>query len=284
MAQAPARSVLCAMIAILAACRAVAAQEPSLDDVLKRAAAYVARFQQQLSGIVAEETYDQDVRKSSSPSGSFVPHRRLRSDLLLVRPVGADRYVEFRDVFQVDGHAVRDRQERLSRLFLEPPPGAASQLERVQHESSRYNLGNVTRNMNTPVLALGFLHRDFQSSFAFKRTSDSKPELWVIEFEEKEKPTLIRTPGGIDLPSRGRFWIDPSTGAVQKTELIVIEGDLVATVLVEYGSQPSIEFLVPVEMRELYVSRRDRIDGRAVYGHFRRFQVQVDEAIKPVKQ
>jgi hypothetical protein len=117
----------------------LAARQPApLEDVLKRAAGYVADFQKQLSGIVAEEHFDQDVlsRRTNAP----VRRRQLRSDFLLVRPLGSDVYVEFRDVFEVDGRAVRDREERLSSLFLNPPPGAASQLERVARESARYNI------------------------------------------------------------------------------------------------------------------------------------------------
>ena len=37
-------------------------QEPALDAVLARAGAYVVEFQRQLSGVVAEEQYVQDVR------------------------------------------------------------------------------------------------------------------------------------------------------------------------------------------------------------------------------
>jgi hypothetical protein len=41
--------------------------------------------------------------------------------------------------------------------------------------------------------------------------SDAPPErvhhadAWVIEFEESQRPTLIRTTQGLDLPARGRF-------------------------------------------------------------------------------
>jgi hypothetical protein len=41
---------------------------------------------------------------------------------------------------------------------------------------------------------------------------------------------------------------------------------------------------VPGEMQEQYEAYRDLIDGRATYGRFRKFQVNVDEAIRPVKQ
>src|SRR5688572_14477616 len=43
-----------------------AAQTPSLNDVLKRSASYVAAFHKQLSGIVAEETYQQDATNNSA--------------------------------------------------------------------------------------------------------------------------------------------------------------------------------------------------------------------------
>jgi hypothetical protein len=92
-------------------------QEPSLAAVLQRAAVYVANFQKQLSGIVAEESYEQHIRKQGS-GDPLVGRRRLKSDLLLVRPVGSSRYVEFRDVFEVDGRAVRDRQDRLTKVFV----------------------------------------------------------------------------------------------------------------------------------------------------------------------
>src|SRR6266851_3578996 len=84
------------------------AQEPSLADVLSRAAAYVTAFQRQLSGVVAEETYVQDVHETPvlGPRPQFRPgvaHRELKSDLLLVKPEKADRWIQFRDVFEVDG-------------------------------------------------------------------------------------------------------------------------------------------------------------------------------------
>lgn len=273
---------LSVLVAVLVAVSARAAQEPSLADILKRAAAYIADFQKQLSGIVAEETYQQEIKNQSGAMSAN--RRRLKSDLLLVRPVGAERYVEFRDVFEVDGRAVRDREERLSKLFLDPPPGAQSQLERVVMESARYNIGRIVRTLNTPVLALGFLDARYQSRFEFKLSGERDTSAMVIAFEETDRPTLVQTPGGLDMPSRGRFWIDPATGAVIKSELVVQDVYLTATIAVTYRSDADLGFLVPQEMREAYVAPRDRIEGRATYGRFRRFLVKVDEAIKPVKQ
>ena len=58
----------------------------------------MGNFHRQLSQIVAEETYLQSIKHQQSAFGNpvMLPERRLKSDLLLVRPEGADRYVECR--------------------------------------------------------------------------------------------------------------------------------------------------------------------------------------------
>jgi hypothetical protein len=261
---------------------ASAAQELPLPEILNRAAIYVAAFHKQLSGIVAEESYEQHIKKQSTVYD--LSRRKLRSDFLLVRPVGADRYVEFRDVFEVDGRALRDRQDRLTKLFLDPPPGAQTQLERVARESARFNIGRVYRTLNTPVLPLAFLLIDYQSQFAFTAKPDPATSAMVLAFKETGRPTLVRTPVGKDIPARGRFYIDPASGAVTQSELIVEDAGVKATVNVTYRADEELGFFVPVEMREVYLAGRDEIEGRATYGRFRRFQVNVDEQIRPVKQ
>ena len=275
----------------------VSAQEPALELVLDRAAKYVAEFQRQLSGVVAEEQYVQDVRYPSGASRpSLAPsHRELKSDLLLVKPAGVDRWLQFRDVFEVDGKPVRDRNERLVQIFIKPSSSSAAQVERILTESARYNIGNLLRTVNAPVFALVILDPANQSRFSFKRTTHGDPLLgrsgaeppepvWVVEYREVEKKTMIRTSNGRDLPARGRFWIDPSTGQVAASELIAEDMLLRGTVDVEYQRQPSLGLLVPIEMRERYDIRRDssRVDGVATYGRFRQFQVQVDEKLAPV--
>ena len=55
------------------------AQQPTLDVVLKRAAAYVADFRKQLSGIAAEESYTQQIVNTTRfvDSIQMMPTRRL---------------------------------------------------------------------------------------------------------------------------------------------------------------------------------------------------------------
>src|SRR5215471_3847351 len=110
---------------------ALDAKEPSLKTVLASATSYVVRFEHDLSGIVAEERYTQSVepldRQASQATASTVgvTHRELRSDLLLVHSGRPDEYVQFRDVFEVDGQPVRDRSDRLLLLFTQPTEASA---------------------------------------------------------------------------------------------------------------------------------------------------------------
>lgn len=276
------------------------AQTDALNAVLARAGAYVNEFQSSLSGIVAEEHYTQDVRVPTTLGsvprlGPAVTHRELKSDLLLVKPVGGDRWMQFRDVFEVDNKPVRDRNERLMDLFVAPSPSTASQAERIVVESSRYNIGNIQRTVNVPVLALAILDPANQGRFAFKRIDGRDPLLgrpagrasdtaWVLDYKEVEPRTIIRTTNGRDLLVRGRFWIEPDTGRVVASELVAEDTAIRGTIDVQYQIDPSIGLVVPAEMRERYDVRRDglRVDGVATYSRFRQFQVKVDEKIAPI--
>lgn len=278
-------------LAVVLSFDAPAAQAPSLDEVLKRAATYVANFRAQLAEIVAEETYRQEIALTARISNGIatVPPRTLKSDLLLIKPADADRYVELRDVYEVDGKAIRPRQSRLEELLRDGSGRATAGIQTIINESARYNIGSVTRNINTPLMALQFLDAARQPGFRFKHV-EKKPvfknahdqaandapvfrvstEMWTIEYEERSRETVIRKPNGDRLPAHGRFWIDPSTGAVLISELIVDGGGVIATVTVSYQSEPLMGFLVPVQMRETYIRMRggERISGHAEYGQF----------------
>jgi hypothetical protein len=259
-------------------------------EVLRRAAAYVTAFHRQLSTIVSEETYDQSVIYTSRVNNGLTnAHQRLRADLILVTPPDADRFVELRDVFEVNGHPVRDREARLEQLLRTNSPDARPQIQTIIDASARHNIGSIQRNINTPVMALHFLQAEYQPRFTFRHVTKGQPvftdpreqalneagvfrastEMWTIEYRERRRNTIIRRPNGDDLPARGRFWINPETGAVLISELITDGGGVMATITVSYQSEPVMGFLVPVEMRESYIRTGERISGHAVYGRFR---------------
>jgi hypothetical protein len=264
--------------------------EPSLADVLRRAASYVAEFQVRLSSIVAEEAYVQDWY-SVGPNGRSFGRRELRSELVLMKPASADAWAEFRDVFEVDGRAIRPRDGRLERMLREPA-ASRKHVATILEESARFNIGDVDRNVNTPLFSLRFLEAGNQSRFRFTRSADVGPahadataspadtvfrvstEVWVIAYDEVRSGTLIRTARRKDQPAHGRFWIEPATGRVLVSELVLDDRTVRATIDVSFQSEPLLDMLVPVAMRERYEGKKTGsvVEGRATYGRFRRVE------------
>jgi hypothetical protein len=288
------------------------AAQPTLAEVLRLAGEYVTNFERELSGMVAEEHYVQDVGVGGATVGVrggpltllSEPkniHREFKSDLLLVHTDSRDGYVQYRDVFEVDGQPVRDRSERLLDLFTSGTPSPQTTAARLMAESSRFNIGNVDRNINVPVFALRFLEPQNQSRFRFSgkmMTAASAPkgegradfsasaEVWVVEYKETERRTFIHTSRNRDLPSHGRFWIEPSTGRVLMTELVAEDTLVHGIVTVTYQAPSNTGLLVPTEMREAYWESGldQRFEASALYTNFRRFSVTTKESIATPKE
>jgi hypothetical protein len=293
------RAAVAALFAALTAVSLPAAGELTLDEVLLRASKYVANYQSKLRGIVAEETYRQNlmVLSAGRPIGAGARRssregRELKSDLLLVKLGDEDFWMQFRDVFEVDRKPVRDRDQRLYKLFVDGTADARKLAENIQQESARYNLGPVMRTINVPILALFMLDRSVQSNVQFEqgKTGNVKrfsgladpATIWLLEYRESHKGTMVRGENNRDIPSRGRIWVDSTDGRILQTELISEDVGLRAEINVTYRTEPGFDLLVPAEMRELYIIRRSdtRIDGRATYGHFRQFSVSTTEKPK----
>ena len=278
---------------VLALSCPVLAQEPTLWSVLVRASLYVEDLHAQLSGVVMEEGYQQRATMPAAfrRNDSAAFHRAtLRSDYLLVRPEGAERHFGFRDVFEANGSRVRDREERLAELFLDGATSVDRQVRGIMADSARYNVGDIQRNMNTPTLPLLFLRRSYKARFDFERVTDRAPSLevqepdpeldvWVIAYKETATDTVIRRRSGVNLPARGRYWIEPETGRVLITELIIEDENVDAIITVRYRKPAELDHPVPVEMRELYHNHLSgsRVEGTANYSRFRRFRVVVEE-------
>jgi hypothetical protein len=264
------------------------AQTQEVDAVLDKAGDYVTVYGRTFVGVVAEETYRQEIRgRAGTDARGFAVEARsqrrdLKSDLLLVRAPAGDRWVQFRDVFEVDGKPVRDRAERLAKLFLQPSASDQRQVEDITAESARYNIGAVSRNVNLPVLALTVLEPQNRAWFSFKGGRKSGG-VFELEYQEERGGTLIRTTGDQAMPSRGRFTIDLATGRVLSSELVAENRSLRAQIDVTYALEPAMGLFVPREMREKYALKDgSTIEGKASYAKFRRYQVKVDEKLAPV--
>jgi hypothetical protein len=274
------------VLAVFLAAVPALAQMPDLDEVLDKAADYVTTYERTFVGVVAEESYRQDVRGVAGVDqrgfalDSRGQRRDLKSDMLLVRAPAGDRWMQFRDVFEVDGKPVRDRTERLTKLFLQPSASMQRQVDDIAAASARYNIGGVNRNINLPVFALTVLEPQNRPWFSFKGARKSAA-IFELEFHEERGGTLIRTAGDQSMPSHGRFTIDPANGRVLSSELIAESGSLRARIEVTYALEAAMALFVPREMREKYsLSDGSTIEGKATYARFRRYQVTVAESVK----
>jgi hypothetical protein len=261
----------------------------SLEELLARAGAYVESFQRNFGSVVAEERYEQTMRRapgSNSTSvqrgGSGPTETVLVSDFLLVQVPG-EGWLPFRDVFERDGKQLRNREERLAALFL--AGGSRSAIEQaraIMNESARYNIGNVGRNINVPTLPLPFLTALHSRRFTFKigKREDGDPGE-VIEFKEIGRPTYITTTGNRDLPVSGKYWVDARDGTVLRTELRAVDTSVEAHIVVNYELDAGTGLRVPARMEERYRRGRDpyEVRGVATYSRFRRFQVSTSEEI-----
>jgi hypothetical protein len=132
----------------------------------------VLRIEASLLGVVAQEDYQQVVLPPGGRALSTVT-RRTQAYLLVI-DVGQPGWVAFRDVFEVDGRPIRERDERVSRLLSQVTPDSLEKARRIAVESARFNLHasgvKIDRTINTPMTGLLFL-----------RAAINRARLFVLE-------------------------------------------------------------------------------------------------------
>jgi hypothetical protein len=277
---------------------------PELDAALEAAARYLEDYERRISAIGAEETYEQGVASSvivtSRPVGRGTPlnvpstalTRKTRANIMTIS-LGAKGWVSFRDVFELDGHPVRNHVERLSRILQNVNQDSLGQARQIADESARYNLEpegtRVDRTINVPMTALHFLRAANQPRSVF---SLGKPErvagvvCTTLQFIEQDRPRLIRTSD--DAPAQGTFWIDMVNGGrIVKSELrmdsTIVAGQSVrARSAVTYARVDRLDLWLPVVMNETYdlTGTRQTVTGHATYTDFREFKVTTSADIK----
>jgi hypothetical protein len=250
----------------------VGAQTVRRGDVVARLDGYLQGYEERLANVVAEEAYRQWVEQGPTTRRSTTS-RMLRSDYVLTPTPERDRWVGYRDTFEVDGVPVRDREERLQRLLSS---GAVGQAARIAEQNARFNLGEglITRNINIPTFALEMMHPRMRDRFRVRRTGadvvDGRPG-WLIEFREQKLLTYVRTPEGGDQASRVVALVDMRTDEVLQT--VLTWERVKGSITVSYGHAPGIPVPVPIRMVERYVTRTGAlVAGEATYANFRQFE------------
>lgn len=277
------------VVAIALTSVSVGAQKDAtpLPTLLERAATYLTGYEKAFAAVVSEERYIQSLRVKRASTLSSLgavgtnDQRVTRADVIAVVDTGHD-WMSFRDVFSVDGRSVRDRDERLQKLFLDPKGDPLQKARQIADEGARFNLGTLARNVNFPSMPLTFLAVQNQMRSRFKRSGDKKingVQTVEVEFAEQDRPSIVRS-GTEDVAARGHFWLEPSSGRVMRSNVTFESRDFNCEITVTFGFIEKIKMWVPVDMEDTVIDPREVITGRAAYSNFRKFGVSTDVVIK----
>jgi hypothetical protein len=101
----------------------------------------------------------------------------------------------------------------------------------------------------------------------------------VVSFKERAAPYLFGVEQ-VPTPVTGRFWIEPSTGVVLKSELLLVPNPARrlrsrAVLTVTFGLDPAVGVWVPREMSERYdgTSSTAFVTSISTYSNYRQFGV-----------
>ena len=184
----------------------------------------------------------------------------------------------FRDVFEVNGEPVRDRDERLTKLFLNPSRSALDDATAIALEGARYNLGGAERTINNPLLVLAFPPGGLPAALPLfiEYRATRKPGRASGSSSTRNRRVRRSSASGptATCVAKGRIWIESDSGRVVKTELAVTELDNIVT---SFRFDERFQIAVPHEMREEFWTDTESIVGVASYSRFRRFDVTTEE-------
>lgn len=244
-----------------------AQQSPDTATLMRKTGIYVNWFVNQFSNVVSDEEYEQRF--------SVVPRRRqLKSDFMLVAyPGNSVLLMTFRDVREVDGKAVRDQEDLITRLFLQPFDSAIRRAQEIHREGLRHSVENG--RVMDPLTVIGYLQPSYQANFRVSRGGIEKKlgptirEISLNPIQDRRK-TLLKP---------ARAWVAEDTGAVVKTELRSGFGNRSEVTTTTFGMDPTLQMPVPLEMRDELPRGRDEFIGVAKYSKFRRFEVRSEAVV-----
>lgn len=267
-------ATILSVAAVAHAAGARAVETPATSHALELAQRYLTSWQEQLSAVVAEEHYRQTVRTSNNRvTWRLRDTRQLRSDVLLVKAPADSLWLCFRDVVAVDGTPVPDRQDRFDALFSAPSASLVADAKLIAQESARFNLG-FFRTVNTPVAGLIYLAGRFAASTTWSLAVNQRlgnARVWTLAFDQNKAPYVVHEVGKKPLHSSGRIWLEPESGRILRTELVVhVLGR--PRVITDFAYVQAVDTWAPVRMEERVENEYERIAGLATYTKHRAFR------------
>lgn len=258
--------------------------------VLSSAMRYTMNYEQRFALLAADEQYVQELMRPPNPgdnlsrsnpgggmrAGGSMGIATIKSDYLLVQLGGdGEGFMPFRDAYEVKGRKLRERDDRLLKLFTSSDKSKFEKAASLSNDSAKHNLGNVARTINIPMLAMMFLHPRVNERFEFTDGGEETVAGRVLRkaiYKEVARPTLIKTSRGRDLAMTGIIWIDPFSGTVVKTELNAADPIVRTQVVVTFRRDDALDLWVPEKMEEYYkaYSAVDDILATATYTNVRK--------------
>ena len=261
---------------------AIVAQKPAVPDVLKAVGDYLVRYSENLSTLAAEEEYTQ-----RQPDASQVS-RRLHSDIVLIGHKSGS-ISAFRDLYAVDGNPIRQRDDRLLKLFDSAMVAAAhGEAAGLTDEAVRYYMSPNLQMLHLPTFALDYLRPLNQGASDFSvenvRNQDGV-QVATLRFKARGGSDVVPTPKGAE--TDGRAWVEVGTGTIRQTELIVHGKNFSFSATTKYSLDPALGMWLPTELVQRVdvssgagglsnmgaggqSSARQSLEGRARYSKFRR--------------
>ena len=258
--------------------------------VLSSAMRYTMNYEQRFMLLAADESYVQELQRPPNPGsnlsrtnpgggmqgGGPVSTQTIKSDFLLVQLGGdGEGWMRFRDAYEVKGRKLRERDDRLLKLFTSNHKERFEKAAEYTTAAQKFNLGNVARTINIPTLAMMFLHPRVNERFEFVDGGEDNVGGRILRkavYKEVARPTLIKTTRGRDLALTGSLWIDSFTGTVVKSELNAADPIVRCQVTVTFRRDDALDLWVPEKMEEYYkaYSGLDDILATATYTNVRR--------------
>lgn len=261
-----------AAMALRAAPAAAPQSETSTRALVAAAAKYVTHYQQDFAFLIADESYSQ----TRTDAGGHTQNRLLRSEFFLTYLSADNEWVAVRDVLDVDGKPVTNREEL--RTLLAKGGEIRGLISQVIARNARYNIGSTTRNFNEPTLPLLLVGEKRVNDVKFDRRAverEGSDTLAVLAFEERGRPTLVRGPDG-SLPAKGEIILEPGTGIVRKTTFELERPGTKVRLTTTYARDEKLNLWLPDVFTERYESETpvsEVVLCEAKYTNYRRFEV-----------
>jgi hypothetical protein len=279
---------ICMLLSLPLSIAGLSSQGPdtSTRAVVAAVAQYVSDYQRDLTSILADESYAQDVVSLMPRDPTVARSRRMTSEVFFMFMPGTRDWMAIRDVIAVDGAPVEDRPDIRQALDVLSPTEVAAALKR---HNSRFNIGRILRNFSEPTLSLLVFDANHRERFSFERKRVRKEEnvvLVTLAFTERESPTLIADPLRGRILSTGEVIVEAGTGRVRRAVLRANSGEIKVELTTDYTRDEKLDMWVPAVFRETYErgtpprrleadTEYEHVVCEARYRNFRRFQTSV---------